>query len=147
MTLQTISFIFGALLILVGILGGGFEVKELKIPKVHIGSRLISSFAGVLFISFAVWLSFGKVNIEDSQVRMSDMEWDTDRFGADYTGLTLPTDNPELCKDACRSDSNCKAWTYVKPNTIRGPKPICYLKIAIPPPQDNVCCVSGTKTE
>jgi TPR repeat protein len=79
------------------------------------------------------------------QPGMSDMEWDTDRFGADYTGFSLPTDNPKQCEDACRSDEKCRAWTYVKPNTIRGPKPMCYLKSAIPPRQDNPNCVSGIK--
>lgn len=81
------------------------------------------------------------------QPKMSDMEWDTDRFGADYTGFSLPTDNPKQCEDACRSDEKCRSWTYVKPNTIRGPKPMCYLKSAIPPRQDNPCCVSGTKSQ
>jgi hypothetical protein len=79
------------------------------------------------------------------QRKMSDMEWDTDRLGADYTAFTLPTDNPKQCEDACRSDEKCRSWTYVKPNTIRGPKPMCYLKSAIPPRQDNPSCVSGTK--
>jgi hypothetical protein len=79
------------------------------------------------------------------QPKMSDMEWDTDRFGADYTGFFLPRDSPKQCEDACRSDEKCRSWTYVKPNTIRGPKPMCYLKSAIPPRQDNPYCVSGTK--
>jgi len=81
------------------------------------------------------------------QPKMSDMEWDTDRLGADYAAFSLPTDNPKQCEDACRSDEKCRSWTYVKPNTIRGPKPMCYLKIAIPPRQDNPSCVSGTKSQ
>jgi hypothetical protein len=81
------------------------------------------------------------------QTKMSDMEWNTDRFGADYTFFPLPTDNPKQCEDACRSDEKCRSWTYVKPNTIRGPTPMCYLKNAIPPRQDNPSCVSGTKSE
>ena len=31
MTLQTMSFIFGAILLAVAILGGGFEIKEIKV--------------------------------------------------------------------------------------------------------------------
>ncbi len=76
---------------------------------------------------------------------MSEMEWNKDRFGADYASFPLPTDNPKSCEDACRSDAGCKAWTFVKPNTIRGPSPMCYLKNAVPPPQDNAACVSGIK--
>lgn len=40
MTPELLLFIFGALLILIGILGGGFDVKELKIPKVGAGVRI-----------------------------------------------------------------------------------------------------------
>ena len=58
------------------------------------------------------------------QPKMSDMEWDTDRLGADYTFFPLPTDNPKQCEDACRSDEKCRSWTYVKPNTTRGPPPM-----------------------
>ena len=42
------------------------------------------------------------------QTKMSEMEWNTDRLGADYTGFSLPTDNPKECEDACRSDEKCR---------------------------------------
>jgi hypothetical protein len=50
MTLQTMSFIFGALLLAVGILGGGFEVKEIKVSNASIGVRIIAGIAGLFFI-------------------------------------------------------------------------------------------------
>jgi hypothetical protein len=43
---------FGALLLLTGILGGGFEVKELRIPRVGLFSRLL---AGTVGLGFIVW--------------------------------------------------------------------------------------------
>ncbi len=33
MTLQAMSFIFGAILLAVAILGGGFEIKEIKVSQ------------------------------------------------------------------------------------------------------------------
>jgi hypothetical protein len=39
MTLQSMSFIFGAILLAVAILGGGFEIKEIKVSNVSIGVR------------------------------------------------------------------------------------------------------------
>lgn len=54
MTLQTLSFIFGALLLLVGLIGGGFEVKELKLPKVGWPIRLISIMLGSFFITISL---------------------------------------------------------------------------------------------
>ncbi len=55
MTLQTMSFIFGALLLAVAILGGGFEIKEIKVSNVTLGVRVISGLVGVLFIVLGFW--------------------------------------------------------------------------------------------
>jgi len=46
MKLNLIAFLFGAILLAVAILGGGFELKELKVPKVSWFPRLISAFVG-----------------------------------------------------------------------------------------------------
>ena len=58
---QTLTFIFGALLLLIGIVGGGFEVKELKLPKVGWPIRLISIIIGTVFIA----ISFGVITVSD----------------------------------------------------------------------------------
>jgi hypothetical protein len=50
MTLQTMSFIFGAILLAVAILGGGFEVKEIKVSNVSVGVRIVAGIVGLLFI-------------------------------------------------------------------------------------------------
>jgi hypothetical protein len=50
MTIQIAAFAFGGILVFVGVLGGGFEVKELKVPKVGPGVRVLSAVVGLLFI-------------------------------------------------------------------------------------------------
>jgi hypothetical protein len=50
MNIQLVAFAFGGFLLFVGVLGGGFEVKELKIPKVGAGVRVLSTIVGVVFI-------------------------------------------------------------------------------------------------
>ncbi|RZB28978.1 MAG: hypothetical protein AEth_01582 [Candidatus Argoarchaeum ethanivorans] len=55
--IEIIVFIFGGFLLLIGILGGGFEVKELKIPKVGPGARIVSIIAGLIFILLAFGLT------------------------------------------------------------------------------------------
>lgn len=52
MSAQSIMLILGALLILTAILGGGFEVKEIKIPRIGIGGRTASAVFGTVFL---VW--------------------------------------------------------------------------------------------
>jgi hypothetical protein len=49
-----VAFAFGGILLLVGVLGGGFEIKELKVPKVGAGVRVLSTIVGVLFVCLAM---------------------------------------------------------------------------------------------
>ena len=51
---------------------------------------------------------------------------------------------PQICKETCAKQANCKAWTFVKPNTIQGPKGVCWLKDKVPAPVNNNCCTSGS---
>jgi len=56
MAMQMAIFAFGSLLMLVAILGGGFEVKELKVPKVGRSSRMAACACGLLFIFLGIYL-------------------------------------------------------------------------------------------
>jgi len=50
MNVQVIAFAFGGVLLLISVLGGGFELKELKVPKVGVGVRVLSAAVGILFV-------------------------------------------------------------------------------------------------
>ncbi len=84
-------------------------------------------------------------NTADNGENFLELEYDTDRPGMDYRGFDLPSNDPMLCQKACNHDPKCKAWTFVKPNTIQGPRPRCWLKHAVPPAHYAPCCVSGVK--
>ena len=71
------------------------------------------------------------------------MEFDIDRPGQDFRNFDLSSADPAACEYECRQDPNCRSWTYVKPNTIQGPNPRCWLKTGIPNPVSDTCCVSG----
>jgi hypothetical protein len=64
-----------------------------------------------------------------------------DRPGGDYNHFFM--DTPHHCLDACSSDPQCAAWSWVKPG-IQGPSGVCWLKNTMPPAVDNSCCQSGT---
>ena len=53
MTLQAMSFIFGALLLAVAILGGGFEIKDIKVPNVTPSVRIIAGIVGTIFVGLS----------------------------------------------------------------------------------------------
>jgi PAN domain len=144
MNLQTMSFLFGALLLAVGILGGGFEVKEIKISNVSTSVRILAGLVGLFFIVMGFWQPGALTGVMPAAATMSEREHDKDRFGGDYSGFDVTTDHIELCEDTCKTDSKCFAWTYVKPG-IQASQARCYLKSVVPAISNNACCVSGTK--
>lgn len=66
----------------------------------------------------------------------------TDRPGLDYKTIELSAPNPDLCENACKKDSQCRAWTYSWPGA-KGPKAMCALKTGVPPKRSDTCCISG----
>jgi hypothetical protein len=54
--MEMVAFIFGCALVLIGIIGGGMEIKELKVPTISGLTRIISIVVGVGFIGFGVEL-------------------------------------------------------------------------------------------
>ena len=152
MTLATMSFIFGAILLLAGILGGGIEVKELKIPQISGKTRVIATVAGLAFVICGFLIPATAPAPQNGDQKspknvMSPMEWNVDRKWMSYQNFDLEVDDPKACQDACQNDPPCKAWTFVRPNTIQGPKPRCWLKNVVPAPEPATCCVSGFKQE
>jgi hypothetical protein len=75
-------------------------------------------------------------------------EANTDRPGGDYAhfdklGIPALLANPRLCESTCHDQAQCKAWSFVKPNTIQGPNGVCWLKNIVPPPVKNNAVTSG----
>jgi len=73
----------------------------------------------------------------------STVEWNIDRPGYDFKSIILSKADPMLCKRICINNPRCKAWTYVKPHTIQGREPKCWLKYAVPRAIYSRYCVSG----
>jgi hypothetical protein len=77
---------------------------------------------------------------------LPDMEDNTDRMGMDYRSFDLPAADPKLCKSACEAETQCKAYTFVRPG-VQGPQARCWLKTSVPNPTRSACCVSGVKAQ
>ncbi len=59
MSIEVASFIAGCILLGVAIIGGGFEIQELRIPRVGPLTRMVSLFAGGFFILLGLgWAQF-----------------------------------------------------------------------------------------
>lgn len=83
--------------------------------------------------------------MSEPNVNKRTYEENTDRQGSDYTHFKLNTADAGLCQKKCDESIRCVAWTYVKPHTIQGPKPVCWLKDRIPNSTSNGNCISGIK--
>ncbi len=57
MTIEVVSFIIGGILIGTAIVGGGFEIKEIKMPRVGAGVRVVSLLvgSGFLLLAMGMW--------------------------------------------------------------------------------------------
>jgi hypothetical protein len=71
-------------------------------------------------------------------------EQDTDRPGSDYRSFDMPSPDPQMCRAQCDRESQCVAWTYVKPG-IQGPAARGWLKHSEAPARAERCCHSGTR--
>jgi hypothetical protein len=70
-------------------------------------------------------------------------EFSIDRPGGDYRSLEVAASaTGETCKGVCDAESQCRAWTYVRPGYV-GAAPQCYLKDHLMPPHHQPCCISG----
>jgi hypothetical protein len=76
-------------------------------------------------------------------MRMSELEYDTDRPGQDYTYYEVGT-SAEACRSRCMSESKCRAFTWVR-SGVQGNVPRCWLKHGVPSKAKTDCCVSGVK--
>jgi Ca-activated chloride channel family protein len=57
LSVPTIIAIIGGILFLLGLIGGGFEVKETKMPYMSAGVRFLSILTGLAFLGVATWLT------------------------------------------------------------------------------------------
>jgi hypothetical protein len=96
--IETILALLGALLILTGGIGGGFEIKEAKIPKVGLGGRIVSLVMGVCCLIIAVGMSIGDDEDEEDASTEDPIE-ETDvemRMGETVEEDLEPFEGPPL---------------------------------------------------
>lgn len=71
-------------------------------------------------------------------------EPDVNRPGSDYRSFVLAIPNAGSCRQACETDGNCAAYTYVRPG-VQGLRALCQLKSSVPPARADSCCISGLR--
>jgi PAN domain len=84
-----------------------------------------------------IWLAAPAVSPAHAQANF-------DRPGADYAHQPLQSGDPADCALACEHDRHCRAWSFNYPNE-KSETAVCWLKNAVPPRMENLCCVSGVR--
>ena len=59
---------------------------------------------------------------------MGQLEPGINRQGMDFSANAIPAENAPICAESCRTDTDCKAMTYVV--SMKS----CWLKRGVPPP-------------
>jgi len=100
------------------------------------------------FVSVAIFVlvaiaAFSAPHGAVAQVDGMTLEAKTDRPGADYRSVEIEGP-PEQCARRCADESECAAFTYVKPG-VQGEKARCWLKTSVPDARPNPNTVSGVK--
>jgi len=72
-------------------------------------------------------------------------EPNTDRPGMDFRSVVLQQPDPKQCKNLCRQDSHCRAYTFVPIGVQMPGNAVCWLKQGVPHPAAANGFVSGVK--
>lgn len=90
MTIEVVSFIIGGILVGTAIVGGGFEIKEIKMPRVGAGVRIVSLVvgSGFLLLAMGIW-GLNNPQLVAGQVPLNNFAPDADTAG------TAPASQPQ----------------------------------------------------
>lgn len=72
------------------------------------------------------------------------LTYDADLTGTEYLRFDVPDGRVSTCAEACSSEANCAAFTFVKPGA-RGASASCSLKSGVTAVKTDACCVSAVK--
>lgn len=92
MTIGAVLLVFGMLLLLIGILGGGFEMKELKIPKVGPLPRVIAFKLSILFLLLGTSMILAEFRPYDDGTSVSGASEGGSSTGVSSTGGSSSVD-------------------------------------------------------
>jgi regulation of enolase protein 1 (concanavalin A-like superfamily) len=91
LTLQIVLAIAGSVALLIGLFGGGVKAKEIEVPKISVGPRILSSLVGIALIAMAIRLPYFAPPAESTPIPMEDPAPSTVE---EFPPPTSPTSHP-----------------------------------------------------
>jgi hypothetical protein len=96
-------------------------VKQFSLQACKRGGRFSSS-------TCSRWVSF--YHPIDTPLARGSVQYGADMPGGDYKNFDIGGSAHGPCQAACQNDTNCRAWTFVKPG-IQGPSARYWLKNSV----------------
>ena len=121
--LHILAFIIGGVLAVVGILGGGLEIKELKVPSINPVTRGLAVIVGLLFVGLGIYLDIMDKSKQSPDIgKESTQTISTDNAKAE-SGVPLQKDDKKEIENTLKkygrvkeegySDLDVNAWEKV----------------------------------
>ena len=85
MSLESMSFILGGILVAAALFGGGLEIKELKLPQIGRVARVFAAAFGLGFVLLAIYLNQLR-NVSDAKPKASDAQREAMTFQSPMLG-------------------------------------------------------------
>ncbi len=79
MSIEVISFLAGLLLLFIALIGGGFKAKEIEIPKVSTGIRIMSAIVGIVLLVIGISVYFSKEEPKTAESQQQTEQEQTDQ--------------------------------------------------------------------
>lgn len=100
-----------------------------------------------IFAALAFWAFLGAWAATPASALIGSTNEPGVTFGpGDYSRFNLSVRDPNVCRNYCLNDPNCRAWTYQRFAYTGTGTPACSLYTYVPRRGTNNCCISGVKT-
>ena len=115
MSIETMAFVLGGLLLAAGVFGGGLEVKELKLPQIGGVQRLVAAMAGIAFVVLALAINQNWIERKKEGGQSSPTETSKTFATPMYEALRLDTcvEWAKRCGEEAAT-AWCKSQGYVR---------------------------------
>jgi hypothetical protein len=97
---ETMFLVLGLAMVFIGVFGGGFEIKQIKIPKVNHFSRVVGFFIGVLLVLLSQNILFDFIKTSNAKELKKDIvDADQSKVEKKFNELELAWGNEEVDND------------------------------------------------
>jgi regulator of protease activity HflC (stomatin/prohibitin superfamily) len=93
LSMGVVAFIFGAVLVLIALIGGGIEIREAHVPEVTRNTRIVAAVVGLAFIGLGIWFT---IQGQESGTKVVTAPTNTSQAATTTSEAPFPTDRERI---------------------------------------------------